>query len=484
VIKATETFYWYDYETWGSTPATDRPCQFAGVRTDAALNEIAAPAVLYCRPAEDLLPSPDACLVTGMTPQQAARNGLPETEFARAVQQELSRPGTCSVGYNSLHFDDEVSRHLFYRNLLDPYAHGWRNGNSRWDLIDVLRLAHALRPDGLQWPEHEPGIASFRLEDLTAANGIPHAGAHDALADVRATLALARRLRQVQPRLYNYALTLRDQRRVQELINGGRPLLHVSQRYPASRGCIAPVARVAPHPTNPKAVLCFDLRQDPTQLLELSVDALRTRLFTPAGALPPGLERLPLKGVKVNASPMLAPLKTLDPEAAGRWAIDPAQVDRHAQALVGREAALTAKLKAVFERPDESGVPAAAGDPDLMLYSGFFSDADRRRMQRLHDLSPAELAAEHPRFEDPRLATLLFRMRARSWPETLSEGEREDWDAWRFERLTEPAADSLLGIDAFEQRLAELRAARAADASALALLDALAQWAEQIMDAA
>jgi exodeoxyribonuclease-1 len=474
------SFYWYDYETWGATPSRDRPCQFAGQRTDADLNEIGEPLVLFCRPADDILPSPDACLVTGITPQHALRQGLPEAEFAQVIQQQLSAPGTCSVGYNSLRFDDEVSRHLFYRNLLDPYAHGWQGGNSRWDLIDALRLAHALRPDGIQWPEREPGVTSFRLEHLTAANAIPHAGAHDALADVRATLALARLLKLAQPRLFSYALSLCEKAKVRELLESGEPLLHVSQRYPASQGCIAPIAVVAPHPRNPGAVLCFDLRQDPALLLDLPVDEIRTRLFARADALPEGVARIPLKGIKVNASPMLAPMKTLSPEAAKRWAIDLTLVAQHARRLAGHEAALAAKLAEVFRQEDR----AEPTDPDLMLYSGgFFSDPDRRTMQRLRTLTPQVLADEHPRFEDPRLPTLLFRMRARSWPETLSDGEREDWDAWRFERLTDPDAGGSLTIDAYEQRIAELRGSRAGDAAALAVLDALEQWGEQVMDA-
>jgi exodeoxyribonuclease-1 len=475
------SFYWHDYETWGAIPSLDRPCQFAGLRTDADLNETGAPLVLFCRPADDILPSPDACLVTGITPQHARAAGLPEAEFAVAVQRELAAPGTCSVGYNSLRFDDEVSRHLFYRNLLDPYALGWQNGNSRWDLIDVLRLAHALRPGGIHWPEREPGVTSFKLEDLTAANDIPHAGAHDALADVRATIGMARLLKQSQPRLFDYALTLTDKTRVRELLDKGQPVLHVSQRYPASHGCIAPVAVVAPNPRNPNGVLCFDLRQDPVLLLDLSVDQIRARLFTPADQMPEGVERIPLKALKVNASPVLAPLKTLTAEAAARWAIDPVAVDAHARRLAGHEAALAAKLAEVY-RNDTLAPPT---DTDLMLYSGeFFSEQDRRTMQHLRGLTPLELAAEHPRFDDSRLPTMLFRMRARSWPETLSEAEQEDWDAWRFERLTDPDAGGSLTIDAYEQRIGELREERADDAGAQSVLGMLEQWGEQVMDAA
>jgi exodeoxyribonuclease-1 len=482
----TATFYWYDYETWGKDPARDRPCQFAGLRTDAELEPLGEPLVLFSRPADDLLPQPDACLVTGLTPQRVAESGLPEAEFARRIQDELLRPGTCSTGYNSLRFDEEVTRWLFYRNLLDPYAHAFRNGNSRWDLIDVLRLAHALRPEGLDWPEHEAGVPSFRLQDLTAANGIEHSGAHDALADVEATIALARRLKRAQPRLFDYALGLRSRDNVRKLLERGEPLLHVSQRYPAALGCIAPVAVVAPHPSNPNAVIGFDLRQDPELLLELSPDELRRRLFTPAEELAEGESQVPLKVIRSNASPMLAPLGTLPGHAAARWRIDPAQVERHAERAAAARAAIAERVRQIYT----DGPPrSAAMDPEQMLYSGgFFSDADRAEMERLRGLGGAELADAQPAFADPRLPTLLFRMRARSWPETLDEGEREDWDAWRFERLTDPKAGASITIDAFEATLAarrteQERAPAGAGEHERAVLDALQDWGEWVMDA-
>ncbi|MFP4076807.1 MAG: exodeoxyribonuclease I [Halochromatium sp.] len=478
------SFYWYDYETWGNDPSRDRPCQFAGVRTDTDLNEIGAPFVCYARPATDLLPQPEACLVTGITPEQALARGLPEAEFARAIQRELALPGTCSVGYNSHRFDERVNRWLFYRNLIDPYAHAWQHGNSRWDLIDVLRLAHALRPEGIHWPEREPGVASFKLEDLTAANAIAHEGAHDALADVRATLALARLLKAAQPRLFAYALKLRDKRFVADQLATGQPLLHSSQRYAAALGCIAPIVQVAQHPSQKNQALCFDLRQDPTQVLELSPDALQQCLFAQRNERPAGIERLPVKGVKINAAPMLAPMKTLTSAAtAERWRIDPAQVAEHARRARHHHAEIAERLRNAYLAQDAATKPVT-DDPDQMLYSGgFFSPQDRRLMDQLSALSPTELAEATPRFEDARLPTLLFRMRARSWPETLSADEREDWDAWRLERLTDPEAGAALTIDEYENSLARLRAECGNDPRALAILDRLAHWGERVMTA-
>jgi exodeoxyribonuclease-1 len=474
------TFYWHDYETWGSDPRRDRPAQFAGQRTDLDLNPVGEPLVLYCRPSDDLLPHPEACLVTGITPQRALREGVSEADLAAAVERELAAPGTCGAGYNSIRFDDEVTRGLFYRNFIDPYAREWQNGNSRWDLIDTVRLAHALRPEGIEWPRHEDGTTSFRLEALTAANAIPHAGAHDALADVRATIGLARLLRGRQPRLFDWSLTLRDKHRVHELLAKGEPLLHVSARYPARHGCVAPVTVVARHPVNSNGYLVWDLRADPQPLLDLDVETIRTRLFTRAEDLPEGVERLPLKTVHANRCPMLAPVATLTPEAAERWQIDPAAVERHAARLRGARG-LAEKLQEVHRAQELASVT----DPDFMIYAGgFFSDADRREMSRVRGLDAAALAANVFAFADPRLPVMLFRYRARNWLESLSDEEREEWDAWRLVRLTDPEAGATLCLDKFEERLAALRETHAADAGRLAVLDALEAWSQALMDGA
>ncbi|MEA3276857.1 MAG: exodeoxyribonuclease I [Pseudomonadota bacterium] len=474
----TKTFYWHDYETWGADPRRDRAAQFAGLRTDEDLNPVGDPLVLFCRPADDLLPQPEACLITGITPQRAEREGVIEAELAAAIQAELARPGTCGVGYNSMRFDDEVTRNLLYRNFFDPYAREWQNGNSRWDLIDTVRLAHALRPEGIEWPQREDGATSFKLEHLTAANGIGHAQAHDALADVRATIALARLVKAHQPRLFDYALSLRAKRRVAEMLAKGEALLHVSARYPAEQGCIAPVLPIARHPVNSNGVIVFDLRHDPGMLADLSEEEIRERLFTPARDLPEGVARIPLKTVHVNRSPVLAPMSTLTAGAGERWGIDPGLVDRHARALAA-EAGIQEKVQRVHATSSLEPIT----DPDQMIYAGgFFPDADRREMERVRALDPASLARETFIFEDERLPEMLFRYRARNWAESLTDAEREEWDAYRLVRLTETDGGGSIILDDYERRLVELRPAAASEPERLRVIDALEQWAERVMD--
>ena len=229
------TFLWHDYETFGIRPRSDRPAQFAAIRTDADLNEIGEPMMLYCQPAPDFLPDPQSCLITGITPQTCMESGLPEHQFAAAIEKAFSETGTIGVGYNTIGFDDEVTRFLFWRNLIDPYAREWQNECGRWDILDLVRTAHALRPEGIHWPKHEDGRPSFKLEHLTKANGIAHESAHDALSDVRATIAIARLIRQHQPRLFDFCLSLHKKDKVHAEIGWPltKPFLHISGMFPS-----------------------------------------------------------------------------------------------------------------------------------------------------------------------------------------------------------------------------------------------------------
>ena len=314
------TIYWHDYETWGASPQKDKPSQFAGIRTDLDLNIIGEPLIEYCKPQADYLPHPEACLITGITPQVAMKKGLVEAEFIAKIHAEFSVPNTCVAGYNSIRFDDEVSRYSFYRNFYDPYEREYKNNNSRWDIIDLVRACYALRPEGIEWPLKEDGSPSFKLEHLTVANGIEHAAAHDALSDVTATIALAKLIKEKQPKLYNFFFGLRGKKALAELVDvfNMTPLVHTTSRIPATQGCTSWVAPMSFHPVNKNAVICFDLTQNPQVLIDLNVDELRKRLYTKRVDLAEDDLPVGLKLVHLNKCPILAPAKTLLPENAAR----------------------------------------------------------------------------------------------------------------------------------------------------------------------
>jgi exodeoxyribonuclease-1 len=473
------SFLFYDLETFGADPRTSRIAQFAAVRTDAALNQIEEPISFFVRPADDLLPSPAATLITGITPQQALRDGVNEAEAFARIFDEMSRPETCTLGYNSLRFDDEFVRHGLFRNFFDAYEREWRGGNCRWDLLDVLRLAHALRPDGIAWPLREDGATSFRLEHLAAANGVRTGDAHEALSDVRALIGLARKLRDAQPRLWEYALKLRDKRHAAQLLDtiGMVPVLHVSQRYPASRLCAAAVLPLARHPQIDSRVIVFDLDSDPDALLTLDADEIADRLYTPAADLPEGVQRIPLKEVHLNKCPSLVAWSHLRTEDLARLSIDPQAVHRRAALLRDAGPALAEKVRRVYARSRPARAPA---DVDAGLYDGFIGDGDKRRFSEVRATAPHMLGTREFGFSDARLPELLFRYRARNWPDTLTHDERRRWDDYRRQRLSPESGLSENSLAGFKSELAQLRVLHAGDGARLALLDQIDAWGRAI----
>ncbi len=473
------SFYWHDYETFGVVPRRDRPSQFAGVRTDAELNEIDAPLMHYCQPAPDFLPEPEAVLLTGILPQSCLAQGVAEHEFAARIEHELARPGTVGVGYNSIRFDDEVTRHLFWRNLMDPYAREWQDGCSRWDLLDVVRCCWALRPEGIAWPLHQSGAMSgrpsFKLEHLSAANGLAHAAAHDALSDVRATIALARLVKTRQPKLWEFCLRLRKKDAVlAEIGSGRRPLLHISGMYGVERGCTAVVWPLGQHPTNKNEVIVWDLAHDPSALLGLNAATIRERLFSKQDDLPEGVSRLPIKTLHINKSPVvIANLKTLSPAMAERWGIDMTAALRHADVAASLGGVLDGLWGEVYARP----APERAPDVDEDLYGGFIGNNDRRTLQRLRGLAPEQLAQARPAFDDGRLEELLFRYRARNWPAMLDDAGQARWQQHCGERLHDGVHGGLT-LQAFFDCIDTL--SESADERGQELLGALYDYAEAI----
>jgi exodeoxyribonuclease-1 len=471
------SFLWYDLETFGRDPRRSRIAQFAAIRTDDDLREIEAPVSLFCQPADDVLPSPIATAITHITPQRAKTEGLVEAEFFARVHDLMAEPGTCCVGYNSLRFDDEFIRFGLYRNFYDAYEREWKNGNSRWDLLDVLRLARALRPEGLEWPLREDRHASFRLEDLAAANGAREGMAHEALSDVRALIALARKLKDAQPRLWDYVLKLRDKRHVRTLCDVAThaPVFHVSTRFPAERRHAALVAPIAVHPIIGTRVIAYDLAIDPSAFVDLDDDALKARLYTPRAALPDGIERLPLKEIHTNRCPAVLPVAHVRPAELAALGLDLEQANARA-AWFNAHPGFVARCVALFSEARDFGITDADGD----LYGGFISDGDRRLFPRIRTAEPATLPQFARQLQDKRLKTLLFRYQARNWPQTLGAAERAEWEAYRRARLLDGdvrADGSLAAFDAEWPEACE----RAGNDEARAALGALRDWRDSLL---
>ncbi len=472
---------WYDYETFSADPATGRIAQFAAIRTDEQLRPLAE-YEWFCQPCLDCLPEPQACLITGITPQQAMQRGLPEPEFALRLQNELAQPGTCIAGYNSIRFDDNYTRFLFYRNFIDPYAHEWRDGNTRWDLLDVARYTYALRPQGIEWPVRDDGAPSFKLTDLTAANGLAHDQAHDALSDVRATIALAGLIRQQQPKLFDFAYALRSKQAVRAFLDKAqdKPVLHTSGMFPAMLGHTTAIAVLGVHPRMANRLIVADLRHDPEVLLATPPELLLEWLFSKAEDLPPSVVRPGIKELHFNRAPLLAPINVLDAQSAQRLQLDLALCQRHFDFIRAHQDAFAALARTLYAAEP---MPRML-DAESALYQGFISEADRVATRNVMHATADELARLQTQLQDERLRELLFRFRARYAPESLSPAEAARWQTLRRSRLLDEEGGAGIHAERYFAEIERLRADPASTGREWLLLEELEAWGQHVLQLA
>ena len=382
---------------------------------------------------DDTLPSPDALMVTGITPQKTVEEGYTEAQFARMLSEEIFTPETVAVGFNNIRFDDEFIRHLLWRNFHDPYEWSWKDGRSRWDLLDVVRLTRALRPEGINWPLDDKGEPSNRLELITSANGIAHKNAHDALADVTALIAVTKLIKQKQPQLYDYLLKMRDKKVVQQLVNvdDKKPFVYASGRYDKE---FAKTTVAFPLTTSRNGgVVVYDLRYDPTPFVGLSVEELSAKLFASwEERQAEDFVKLPVKELQYNRCPAVAPLGVL--EQGDGWrkiSLDLKTVQKYQNILLSHPD-FAEKLRSIFEnKPAFKKLP----DPEAQLYDGFLNDRDRIRVEAVRNADERELTDFHPEFQDERLTPLLLHYKARNFPRSLSEDDLAQWEAWRAQHL-------------------------------------------------
>lgn len=448
-----KTFYWYDYETFGITPKTSRIAQFAGIRTDENFN-IINEQMFYCQPTNDCLPSPDACAVTNISPQLCAKKGIIEHEFIKKIHQQFTTKNTCVVGYNTIRFDDEFTRYALYRNFLDPYSWHWKNGNTRWDILDVVRMCYALKKDhSLNWVNDENARPIFKLDQLSVANGIEHSDAHDALADVRATIELAKIIKTTQPQLFDYAFSLRNKQTVRQKIKLFEPMLHTSGMYPPELSCTRLSVALAYHPQYSDRVIVFNLDQDPNILLKLDTQELKNLIFTKQSQLPEGMERLQIKELIFNKSPMFVPnVYKLDNKIIQQLKIDIKQCMQHLDFIQNNQIKIS---KAVSELYKNDTPKTPAEDADQGLYDGFIDNADSKICAQIQTLNTEQLSKFHPKFKDKKLAKLLLYFKARNYPQTLSEKEQEEWFETVQSRV-QTGENGYISITEYEEKIADM----------------------------
>ena len=446
-----QTFFFYDLETSGLNPREDRPMQFAGIRTDLNLNPIGEPVNVLVKMSDDTLPSPYAIMVTKITPQSTLMDGFTEAEFCKYVMDEIFTPGTIAVGYNSVRFDDEFMRFTFWRNFYDPYEWQWKDGRSKWDLLDVVRMTRALRPDGITWPISDDGKATNRLELITKQNGITHAHAHDALSDVEALIDVTRLIKEKQPQIYDWLFKMRDKKAVQQLINLEKPapFVYSSGRYSSQNEKTTVAYPIAPAKNG--NVLVFDLRQNLDELLKQEEPS-----FFPT-----------VKELKYNRCPAVAPLGVLEQgDGWNRINLTKAQVQENLKSLLAHPEF----IEQMRTKNEENEEFPPASDSESALYDGFLDESDRTRCSAVRTATQNDLADFHPDFHDPRLPELLLHYKARNFAKALSESEYKKWEEYRVKRIN-------ASKDSYVKAIQEL-AASGADSY---LLEELHLWYQSII---
>lgn len=454
------TFLWHDYETSGLNAVTDRPMQFAGIRTDLELNQMGEPIEIFCQLAEDVVPSPEACLLTGVTPKRCSQWGVSESEFADKIQSILGEPGTCGVGYNTIMFDDEFTRQTLYRNLMDPYEREWNNGNSRWDLIDLVRAIYALKPNAMEWLKDENGKPSMRLEILAEANNLPKVRAHDAVSDVETTIALAKKIKQVAPEFFHFYHTLKAKKQVLAEINlvDPKPVLHVNRYYGADRDYASIILPICTHPTQPTSIIAIDLLGDVDRLLNMDEGLFANELFAKKEDRA-SEERLAVSTFAVNRSPFVCSpshLKTLNyskmPPGFSRE-----KVNQEFQKIMGNEKMFLKKLTRTLQEAYASkGSFASIQDADAALYAGFLSPHDKQLLRRLKSRAVLELQSDE-KFDNGYYNTLMWRYRARNQYEKLSDAEKLQWQHEVVEKVMQGGNLNSLTLPEFMKKIMDLK---------------------------
>lgn len=453
-----KTFYWYDYETFGLSPKVQRIAQFAGIRTDENLN-ILDEHMFYCKPTHDSLPAPEACAVTGITPQLCEEKGYVEHDFIKKIHAEFSTPETCIVGYNSIAFDDEYTRHTLFRNFLDPYSWHWQNGNSRWDILNVARFCYAHKEsESLNWVKNEKNRPIFKLDNLAPANNIEHSNAHDAMADVRATIGIASIIKKTQPRFFEYALSLRNKKEVEKLVKLFHPMLLTSSSFGYKSSFTRLVTAICYHPDYSDRAIVFNLNQDPEMLLELDVDELKKLTFTRKSDLPKGLDRLELNELVFNKSPtfVCSPNQdsfNLSPSLIDKFQIDMENCLKNLSFIHQNKSKIEQKVQLVYKQASER---QQSTDVDQSLYDGFVSNHDRAICNEIQNLTSANLVGYTPQFQDKRLSKLFLNFKARNYPESLNGYEQEEWFEIVQSRI-QNGVNGFLSIDSFERSLNNLK---------------------------
>jgi exodeoxyribonuclease-1 len=356
-------------------------------------------------------------------------------------------------------------------NFYDPYEWCYKDGRSRWDMLDVVRMTRALRPDDIVWPVDKKGQPTNRLEELAKANTFDHTHAHDALSDVMATIQLAQLIKQKQPRLFDYLLDLRQKAKVSQLVSleHPEPFVYSSGRYGKDKSFTTIGTPIAPA-SRDGGVVVYDLSVNPEPFFEFDVSQLKEKLFAPyEQRQKPDFVNLPVKELFYNKVPAVAPISVMDDASWQRLELDKGVVMKHAD-LLAQHTDFAHKLAAVYQQK-----PAFAANVDVeeQLYDGFTNDADKPRLAVIRAADAKALADFTLDFKDKRLSELFVRYKARNFPQALSEDEQQAWETYRSQKFAQSGPR-------FMQDLQKLAAESLGNENTQFLIEELRLWCESV----
>jgi exodeoxyribonuclease-1 len=473
------SFFFYDLETSGISPREQRIMQFAGQRTNSDLEPIGEPVNILIKLTPDVVPDPEAVLLTGITPQSTQADGLTEAEFLKYFYDEIVTPDTCFLGYNTVRFDDEFMRFLHYRNFYDPYEWQWSDNCSRWDILDVVRMTRALRPDGIEWPMTDDGKPTNRLELLTKVNNLDHYAAHDALSDVYATIAIAKLVRDKQQKLFDFLFDYRGKKKIIELVCANKPFVYSSGKFSNDYEKTTVCVRLAEQPQN-RGSYVYDLRHDPTEFMQMTPAQLVERWqYTRDEAAP---KRLPVKLLQYNHCPAIAPGFPKDEATQKRLGLDEESIGMHLALLHQHQEAFAANILeavAIMDKQRDAVMPKSL-EVDAQLYDGFIGSDDKQVSRAIRAAKPESINDFGSKLRDERLKKMLPLYKARNYPSSLTGEERTAWEDFCRDRLMSGGPQARLAK--YFERLQEIAASNT-DSDKGFLLEELQLYGQSVLPA-
>jgi exodeoxyribonuclease-1 len=420
-------FVFYDTETTGTHTAFDQILQFAAIHTDAELNEIERFEV-RCRILPHVVPSPGAMRVTGVPAAQLIDPSLPSHyEMVRLIREKfLAWSPAIFAGYNSIDFDEHLIRQALYKTLHSPYLTN-SNGNARTDILSMVQAASLFAPEVLTLPTNANGKPVFKLDRVAPANGFNHANAHDALADVEATIFLARRIMERAPDIWSAFMRFSQKATVADFMTG-ETIFCLSDFYFGSPYAWL-VTHLGQNDDKNAEHYVFDLSVDPESLVGLDDEALSARL---------GRSPKPVRRVKSNAAPILVPAEDA-PAIAVATTLPPGECERRAEFIAG-DAAFKARLIAALEAGREAREPSP--HIEEQLYDGFLSQSDLVLCEQFHVAPWFGRPAIIERLQDQRLRSLGLRLIFCERPELLPASAIQNYNLAIARRLAAPEEGS------------------------------------------